>query len=193
LTQWHWSGAVFCPACVDGVYHASVGPDRLGKTYLGKEEIRKGIKAFFERFPDGRFENLKVAGNIGWFERDFVATDASGKSVTTAGCDLLTFRGDQVVLPQGQVLILGRERSAIVVSHTREPALASRQVATIRQIIEQQGMLRNNHFRFRRSATACLAANQALFWPELRELGYWNPSYFEPRLLPIPAMLRPVT
>jgi len=44
----------------DGVYHASVGPDRLGKTYLGKEEIRKGAKAFFERFPDGRFENLKV-------------------------------------------------------------------------------------------------------------------------------------
>ena len=84
----------------DGVYHASVGPDRLGKTYLGKEEIRKGVKAFFERFPDGRFENLKVvvAGNIGWFEWDFVATDASGKSVTTAGCDLLAFRGDQVVL-----------------------------------------------------------------------------------------------
>ena len=84
----------------DGVYHASVGPDRLGKTYLGKEEIRKGVKAFFERVPDGRFENLKVvvAGNIGWFEWDFVATDASGKSVTTAGCDLLAFRGDHVIL-----------------------------------------------------------------------------------------------
>ena len=78
----------------------SVGPDRLGKTYLGKEEIRKGVKAFFERFPGGRFENLKVvvAGNIGSFEWDFVATDASGKSVTTAGCDLLTFRGDKVIL-----------------------------------------------------------------------------------------------
>ena len=43
----------------DGVYHASVGPDRLGKTYRGKEEIRKGVRAFFDRFPDGRFENLK--------------------------------------------------------------------------------------------------------------------------------------
>jgi len=84
----------------DGVYHASVGPDRLGRTYTGKEEIRKGAKAFFERFPDGRFENLKVivAGDIGSFEWDFVATDASGKSVTTAGCDLLAFRGDQVIL-----------------------------------------------------------------------------------------------
>ena len=84
----------------DGVYHASVGPDHLGKTYLGKEEIRKGVKAFFERFPDGRFENLKVliAGDIGSFEWDFVATAASGKLVTTAGCDLLAFRDDKVVL-----------------------------------------------------------------------------------------------
>jgi uncharacterized protein (TIGR02246 family) len=84
----------------DGVYHASVGADHLGKTYLGKEEIRNGVKAFFERFPDGRFENLKVrvAGDIGSFEWDFVATDASGKPVTTAGCDLLSFRGDKVIV-----------------------------------------------------------------------------------------------
>jgi ketosteroid isomerase-like protein len=84
----------------DGVYHASVGPDHLGKTYFGKEEIRNGVKAFFERFPDGRFENLKVmvAGDIGSFEWDFVATDVSGKPVTTAGCDLLAFRGDKVIV-----------------------------------------------------------------------------------------------
>ena len=84
----------------DAVYHASVGPDRLGKTYVGKEDIRKGVRAFFERFPDGRFENLKVvvAGEIGTFEWDFVATDASGKSVTTAGCDLLASRGEEVIV-----------------------------------------------------------------------------------------------
>ena len=84
----------------DAVYHASVGPDRLGKTYVGKAEIRKGVKAFFERFPDGKFENLKVvvAGDTGSFEWDFVATDASGKSVTTAGCDLLASRGEEVIV-----------------------------------------------------------------------------------------------
>lgn len=84
----------------DGIYHASVGPDHLGKTYRGREEIRKGVQMFFERFPDGKFENLKVvvAGDIGTFEWDFIAKDASGQSVRTAGCDLLAFRGDQVVL-----------------------------------------------------------------------------------------------
>ncbi len=83
----------------DGSYHASVGPDRLGKSYAGRQNIREGVKAFFGRFPDGRFENLKVVvlGDLGTFEWDFVATDASGRSVSTAGCDLLEFRGDMVV------------------------------------------------------------------------------------------------
>jgi hypothetical protein len=83
----------------DGVYYASVGPDRLGRTFTGKDEIRKGVRIFFDRFPGGRFENLKVvvAGNFGTFEWDFVARDASGKSVTTAGCDLLEFRGNMVI------------------------------------------------------------------------------------------------
>jgi ketosteroid isomerase-like protein len=74
----------------DGVYHASVGPDALGKSYFGKDDIRRGAQAFFDRFPDGRFENLKVvvAGNIGTFEWDFAATDGNGQSVRTAGCDL---------------------------------------------------------------------------------------------------------
>lgn len=82
----------------DGVYHASVGPDRLGKSYFGKEDIRRGVQAFFDRFPDGRFENLKVvvAGDIGTFEWDFVATDPNGQTVRTAGCDLLQFVGDEV-------------------------------------------------------------------------------------------------
>ncbi len=83
----------------DGVYHASVGPDPLGKSYFGREEVRRGVQAFFDRFPDGQFENLKVqvAGDIGTFEWDFVATDPSGQRVRVAGCDLLEFVGDKVV------------------------------------------------------------------------------------------------
>lgn len=82
----------------DGIYHASVGPDQLGRTFVGKDKVREGAKIFFDRFPDGRFENLKVvvSGDAGTFEWDFVATDATGKLVRTAGCDLLEFRGDTV-------------------------------------------------------------------------------------------------
>jgi ketosteroid isomerase-like protein len=82
----------------DGAYHASMGPDALGKSYLGKENIRRGVQAFFDRFPDGKFENLKVivAGDVGTFEWDFVTTDANGHVVRTAGCDLLEFVGDKI-------------------------------------------------------------------------------------------------
>src|SRR5580658_6433012 len=65
----------------DGAYHASVGPDHLGKSYFGKENIRRGVQAFFDRFPDGKFENLKVivAGDVGTFEWDFMTTGSDGQ------------------------------------------------------------------------------------------------------------------
>jgi ketosteroid isomerase-like protein len=84
----------------DGVYHASVGPDALGMSFIGKDNVRRGVQAFFDRFPGGKFENLKVvvAGDIGTFEWDFVATDSSGQTVRTAGCDLLQFVDDKVAV-----------------------------------------------------------------------------------------------
>jgi ketosteroid isomerase-like protein len=84
----------------DGVYHASVGPDALGKSFIGTDNVRRGVQAFFDRYPDGRFENLKVvvAGDIGTFEWDFVTTDSNGQKVRTAGCDLLQFVGDKVAI-----------------------------------------------------------------------------------------------
>lgn len=82
----------------DGSYHASVGPDHLGRTFTGRASVREGVQAFFERFPGGRFESLKVAiyGNLGTFEWDFVVTDPQGNRDVTAGCDLLEFDGDMV-------------------------------------------------------------------------------------------------
>jgi beta-alanine degradation protein BauB len=58
----------------------------------------RGVQAFFDRFPDGKFENLKVvvAGDVGTFEWDFVTTDPDSHKVRTAGCDLLRFVGDKV-------------------------------------------------------------------------------------------------
>ena len=35
----------------DGVYHASVGPDALGKSYFGKEQIRRGVRLSSTAFP----------------------------------------------------------------------------------------------------------------------------------------------
>jgi hypothetical protein len=35
----------------EGVYHASVGPDQLGKSYFGKADIRTEPKRFSTAFP----------------------------------------------------------------------------------------------------------------------------------------------
>jgi ketosteroid isomerase-like protein len=82
----------------DGEYHASVGPERLGVTYRGRDEIRRGVQAFFDRFPGGRFDNLRVhvEGDRGTFEWDFVTPRPGGGEDSVAGCDLLEFRGGKV-------------------------------------------------------------------------------------------------
>ena len=67
------------------VYHASVGPDALDNSYVGKNNIRRGVQD-------------AVAGDIGTFEWDFVTTDSSGQKVRTAGCDLLQFVDDKVAV-----------------------------------------------------------------------------------------------
>jgi hypothetical protein len=75
---------------------------KLARTFSARRSPEKtkskGVRRFLDRFPGGRFENLKVvvAGNFGTLQWDFVASDASGKSVTAAGCDLLEFRDGMV-------------------------------------------------------------------------------------------------
>jgi ketosteroid isomerase-like protein len=82
----------------DGEYHASFGPELFGASYVGRDAVRRGVEAFFARFPDGKFEDLQVfvAGDRGTFEWTFVARNADGKLVATHGCDLLEFVGDMV-------------------------------------------------------------------------------------------------
>jgi ketosteroid isomerase-like protein len=79
-------------------YYASFGPELFGASYKGREQVRKGVKAFFDRYPDGKFEDLQVfvAGDRGTFEWTFIAKDADGKVVSTHGCDLLEFVGGKV-------------------------------------------------------------------------------------------------
>jgi len=82
----------------DCAFHASVGPELMGATYIGKEEVRRGVAAFFERYPDGRFEDATafVAGDRGASEWTFVASGPDGVEIATRGCDLFAFDGDLI-------------------------------------------------------------------------------------------------
>jgi uncharacterized protein (TIGR02246 family) len=79
----------------DCTYHASFGPELLGKTYRGRDAVREGVQRFFDRYPDGRFVGTQVfvAGERGAAEWTFVATASDGAAVEVSGADILDFEG----------------------------------------------------------------------------------------------------
>jgi uncharacterized protein (TIGR02246 family) len=82
----------------DCAYHASFGPELLGRSYRGRADVLAGVRAFFERYPDGRFEGTEVfvAGDRGAAEWTFAATDLDGAELRVRGCDLFEFDGDLI-------------------------------------------------------------------------------------------------
>ena len=84
----------------DCVYHASSGPDLMGATYRGRDEVRAAVVAFLERFPDAHFVGhaAVVTGDQGFTEWTFTATAADGQAVRFRGCDLFSFDGDRVAV-----------------------------------------------------------------------------------------------
>ena len=85
----------------DCEFHASVGPELMGASYAGRDEIRKGVTAFFEKATnrfyrnkgDGKFEDATswVAGERGTSEWTFTSGDTAVR-----GCDLFEFEGDRI-------------------------------------------------------------------------------------------------
>jgi ketosteroid isomerase-like protein len=82
----------------DCAYHASFGPGPLGRSYLGRDEVTDGVRRFFERYPDGCFEDTRVfvAGDRGAAEWTFVATELDGTELRVRGCDLFEFDGELI-------------------------------------------------------------------------------------------------
>ena len=100
LAAWntHDAERVLAYFAADCAYHASFGPEPLGRSYAGRGEVLEGVRRFFERYPDGRFEDTEVfvAGDRGAAEWTFVATEAAGGVVRVRGCDLFEFDGDLI-------------------------------------------------------------------------------------------------
>ena len=68
---------------------ATVQAPRWHSVFTNEGKRSSGAVAGYRLFstdPDGKFENLKVtvAGDVGTFEWDFVATDANGQKIRTA-------------------------------------------------------------------------------------------------------------
>ena len=80
------------------VYHASFGPELLGRSFVGRQAAREGIQLFFDRYPDGEFADTEVmvAGDRGAAEWTFRASGDDGEPFELRGCDLFEFDGDLI-------------------------------------------------------------------------------------------------
>jgi ketosteroid isomerase-like protein len=82
----------------DCIYHASFGPELMGRTFIGRDGVLEGVQLFFDRYPDGVFADTEVmiAGDRGAAEWTFRATAEDGTPFEVRGCDLFEFDGDQI-------------------------------------------------------------------------------------------------
>lgn len=83
----------------DAVFESPRGPDRWGQRFVGKQELRDAFAARFSGIPDIRYQDDQhfVDGNRGASEWTLSGTTTAGQRIEVRGCDLWTFRGDEVV------------------------------------------------------------------------------------------------
>ena len=96
----HDVNAILGAMTEDCVFEASVGPDVNGTRYVGQQQVRVGVEAVFQQFPDARWNGPKhfIAGNRGVTEWVFSGTCSDGTRVEAQGCDVFTFRDGRIAL-----------------------------------------------------------------------------------------------
>ena len=84
----------------DCVFESSGGDESCGTRYEGREAVRIGYAKAWKDFADARWSDVHhfLSGNRGVSEWIFSGTQADGKRVEVAGCDLFTFRDGKIAI-----------------------------------------------------------------------------------------------
>jgi ketosteroid isomerase-like protein len=84
----------------DCVFEAPRGPQPSGRRFEGRDEVRKGLGMRFETVPDVHYGDGAhfVSGERGASEWTLTGTTVHGQRLEVRGCDLWTFRGDDIVV-----------------------------------------------------------------------------------------------
>jgi taurine dehydrogenase small subunit len=84
----------------DCVFEAPLGTEPWGRRFEGRDAVREGLGARFTTIPDVHYDDGSnfVAGDRGVSEWTLTGTTTDGVSVNVRGCDIWTFRGDEVVV-----------------------------------------------------------------------------------------------
>jgi ketosteroid isomerase-like protein len=80
----------------DCVFDFPRGPDRCGRRFVGKKEVRQGLASRFEGIPDVHYgdDDHFACGTRGASEWTISGTTVDGDRIDVRGCDLWTFGGD---------------------------------------------------------------------------------------------------
>lgn len=84
----------------DCVFESSAGEAACGTRYEGAEAVRAGFAKAWESLPDAEWADPHhfVTGDRGVSEWTFSGTQADGKRVEVAGCDIFTFRNGKIAV-----------------------------------------------------------------------------------------------
>jgi ketosteroid isomerase-like protein len=83
----------------DCVFESPRGPDPWGRRFTGRADVRKGLGMRFRTIPDVHYEGAGdfVSGERAASEWTLTGTTVDGERLEVRGCDLWTFRGDEIV------------------------------------------------------------------------------------------------
>lgn len=82
----------------DCEFHAVGGPDLMGKSFIGREQVREGFMLAWTNFPDAAWLDGDhfVVGDRGVSESTFVGTKADGTRVEARMVDVFTFKDGKI-------------------------------------------------------------------------------------------------
>ena len=94
----------------DCVFESPRGPDPWGRRFEGRAAVREGLGGRFTTIPDVHYGEGShfVAGDRGVSEWTLTGTTTAGARLEVRGCDIWTFRGDEVVLKNSYWKIVER-------------------------------------------------------------------------------------
>jgi ketosteroid isomerase-like protein len=89
--------ALFADDCV---FESPRGPEAWGRRFQGQSAVREGLGARFTTIPDVHYGDGShfVSGDRGVSEWTLTGTTTEGTRLNVRGCDLWTFRDDEVVV-----------------------------------------------------------------------------------------------
>jgi len=84
----------------DCVFESPRGTEPWGRRFEGRDAVREGLGARFTTIPDVHYGDGShfVAGDRGVSEWTLTGTTTDSVRVNVRGCDIWTFRGDEVVV-----------------------------------------------------------------------------------------------